>query len=169
MLNLNDITKIVFGLVSLFLVLILTLFTVTHAGLVPANPTDYNEKALDFTDCNDRTKAELDVRVADSQLKKYTGLSNTESLDDDSGMLFKYRSDASKTIVMRNMDIPIDIIFVGESGTVEAIESLDEPENVIEYYFTYDSTSGSGKYIIEANKDWTGNNDIQVGDCVKNL
>jgi len=89
-----------------------------------------------------------DVWVADTESERYHSLSGTETLPADTGLLFVYdREAADRTIVMRGMSYPIDIIFIDGSGTVTAVHSaVPEPgvpdDELIHY-------SGRARWILE--------------------
>jgi len=100
----------------------------------------------------------LDVRVAASFRERYVGLSNTDSLGENEGMLFVHGTVGNHTIVMRNMAFPIDVIFVDENGTITRI-----------YHAEVDASSmtGRSKWTIEAPYNWTVRNNVSAGDDVR--
>jgi uncharacterized membrane protein (UPF0127 family) len=100
----------------------------------------------------------LDTRVAASFRERYTGLSNTESLGDDEGMLFVHDSEDNHTIVMRDMSFPIDVIFVDDNRTITGIHHArtDAP-----------SMTGRSRWTIEASYNWTVRNNVSTGDRVR--
>jgi Uncharacterized conserved protein len=109
------------------------------------------------------TLASVDVRIADTDQKRYTGLSNTDSLPPDSGMLFVHSQPGSYQYVMRNMSFPIDIVFVNADGTVTQIHHAPVPpanESSPRY-------EGRGQYVLELSYRYTDSHNISVGDEVK--
>jgi uncharacterized membrane protein (UPF0127 family) len=93
---------------------------------------------------------------------RYTGLSDTESLPEDRGMLFVFETADSHTFVMREMDFPIDIVYADVDGTITSIHHAPEPGpdedgNDQEY-------PGFGQYVLEVNYDWTTDRGIETGD-----
>jgi uncharacterized membrane protein (UPF0127 family) len=70
-----------------------------------------------------------DVWVADTPQERYQGLSETDALPRDHGLLFVYDQEADRrTFVMRGMRYPIDIVFIDGTGTVTAMHSaVPEP------------------------------------------
>lgn len=105
--------------------------------------------------------AVVDVAVSDSLYERYTGLSETESLDRDEGMLFVHPVAGEHAYVMRDMAFPIDIVFVAENGTITTIHHAELPEgdDLTEY-------RGHGKYVVELPYNYTTDHDISVGDSV---
>jgi hypothetical protein len=103
--------------------------------------------------------------VAESYQQKYTGLSKTESLPPDVGMLFPYDSEGSRTYVMRNMDFGIDIVYIAGNGTITRIHHAPEPpegEDGESYRYP-----GYGQYVLEVNYEWTTRHGVTVGDEVE--
>lgn len=100
--------------------------------------------------------------IADSRDLRYTGLSDTESLPADRGMLFVYEERRDLTYVMREMDFPIDIVYADPDGTITGIHHArapgpDEDGNDLRY-------PGSGQYVLEVTHEWTTARGVEVGD-----
>ena len=100
--------------------------------------------------------------VADTGELRYTGLSDTESLPEDRGMLFVYGSVADRTFVMRRMDFGIDIVYADSAGTITKIHHApapgpDEDGNDQRY-------PGRGQYVLEVNYEWTTRHGVEAGD-----
>lgn len=103
---------------------------------------------------------EVDARVADSPREHCIGLSETESLGPDEGMLFVFDDTATRTFVMRGMSFPLDIIFVAGNGTITEIYSAPTEEPPLTEY------EGRGKYVVEVPRGWAAENEVDVGDRV---
>jgi len=115
--------------------------------------------------CNaSRTLGTVDVRIADTQTQRYTGLSDTESLGRDEGMLFVHEQEDRYGYVMRDMDFDIDIIFIAENGSITTIHHASAPPEGESYSTEY---SGRGKYVLEVNRGWTNRTGVSVGDTVE--
>ena len=104
----------------------------------------------------------VEAAIADDQSLRYTGLSETDRLPEDRGMLFVYEAEQSLTYVMRNMSFDLDIIFVYGNGTVESIHERPAPEagedgNSIR-------ASGEGQFVLEVNRGWTDERGVEAGD-----
>ncbi|WP_423751098.1 DUF192 domain-containing protein [Salinirarus marinus] len=125
------------------------------------SPADgYERTTVTFVDENGTELAAVQVRVADTLAKRYTGLSDTESLDDGEGMLFVHDSEGTHAYVMRKMDFPLDIVFVDASGTVTAVHHAPLPagDGGLKRY------RGRGKYVVEVPMGYTNETGIDVGD-----
>ena len=89
-----------------------------------------------------------DVWVADTGPERYQGLSGTESLPADTGLLFVYDQEAAdRAIVMREMNYPIDVVFIDGLGTVTTVHSAPPepgaPDNELAHY------SGRARWILK--------------------
>ncbi|WP_435196729.1 DUF192 domain-containing protein [Natronomonas sp. EA1] len=104
------------------------------------------------------------VAIADTFQKRYTGLSETESLPENRGMLFTYDEEGNHTYVMRGMDFGIDIVYIGADGRITTIHHAPEPpEGADGNEFRY---PGRGQYVLEVNYNWTTRRGIEEGDRV---
>lgn len=100
--------------------------------------------------------------IADTGEVRYTGLSETEALPEDRGMLFVYESVADRTFVMREMDFGIDIVYGDSDGTITAIHHAPAPgpdEDGDDQKYP-----GRGQYVLEVNYGWTTERGVSVGD-----
>lgn len=74
--------------------------------------------------------ARFSVEVADEARERNLGLMNRESLATGAGMLFVYDRPQAVAFWMRNTLIPLDMIFMDETGTVTRVHEnaipLDE-------------------------------------------
>jgi len=121
---------------------------------------DYERTTVTVVD-ND-THADLaavDARIADSPAKRYTGLSATDSLGPNEGMLFVHDSNGRRGYVMRGMAFPIDIVFIDTNGTITTIHHA--PVDADQRFY------GEGRYVLEVPHHYTTDNDISVGDRAK--
>ncbi len=83
------------------------------------------------------------VEIADSPVEAAAGLMWRKQMDDDHGMLFAFDKAAPRTFWMRNTIMPLDIIFIGEDGTVDTIRQgkpLDD---------THLNSKGPVRYVLE--------------------
>lgn len=102
--------------------------------------------------------------IADTPDKRYTGLSDTESLPEDRGMLFIMPEPDNYSFVMREMDFGIDIVYADSDGTITEIHHAPEPgpdEDGNQQRYP-----GYGQYVLEVGYRWTENRGIEVGDLL---
>jgi len=127
-----------------------------------ASPEDgaYNWTTVTAVDSEtDEQLSTVDVRVADTFDKRYTGLSNTTELGANEGMLFIHDSEGQRTYVMRDMSFPIDIVFINADGEITTIHHATVDDN--------SGFSGTGKYVLEVPYEYTTDNGIAVGDRIE--
>jgi uncharacterized membrane protein (UPF0127 family) len=106
----------------------------------------------------------VSVRISDNRSQRITGLSDTESLDRDEGMLFVHNREDTHTYVMRDMDFPIDIIFIDSNRTITTIHHAPTPPEGETYSREY---PGKGLYVLEVNRGWVNATGTVVGDRVE--
>lgn len=121
------------------------------------------EATVTFSDEDGTELGTVRVAVADTPEERYQGLSNTEPLPPDTGMLFVYDSEAERTFVMREMNYPIDMVFVGADGLITTIhhaetEAQDDPGDDLSPY------PGRAKWVVEVPYNWTTEHGVEVGD-----
>jgi len=108
---------------------------------------------------------EVVAAIADTRELRYLGLSDTESLPADRGMLFVYESVEDLTYVMREMDFGIDIVFADSEGEITTIHHARSPgPNEDGENLRY---SGRGQYVLEVNRGWTTDRGITPNDVLK--
>lgn len=79
--------------------------------------------------------------------EKEKGLQNVESMEDNEGAFFDYREDPQEEVSfwMKDTEIPLDIIFIGEDDKVISCkEGVQNSEDII--------TENNVYYVIELNK-----------------
>ena len=146
--------------VALALVATGTVVVVFAPGVLVGDPGPYESTTVAVSDGNGTDLASVDVRIADTRAKRYTGLSETDSLASDDGMLFVHDREAEHSYVMRGMSFPIDIVFLDTDGTVvEVFHAGVDGENA--------PYSARAKYVLEVNRGWANRTGIGVGDTVE--
>jgi hypothetical protein len=148
---------------GLAVVLLLAVGGVLAADLGLLSAGDYDRATVHLEDESGERLASVEVRVADTAEKRYTGLSDTASLGPDEGMLFVHGSEARQTYVMRDMAFPLDMVFVAENGTVTRIHHAPLPPEGTD---NADLTrySGQAKYVLEVPLNYTDEHGVEVGD-----
>jgi len=141
--------------------------TAGSTGSGTASPTAgrYDHATVTVLDENGTELGAVRVALADTPEKRYTGLSKTESLPADRGMLFTYDEQGNHTYVMREMSFGIDIVYIDANGTIRRIHHAPEPpegEDGEDYRYP-----GVGKYVLEVNYEWTTRHGIEPGDRVR--
>ncbi len=72
-------------------------------------------------------QASFTIELADTEKERAQGLMFRETLPRGSGMLFVYERPTTAAFWMKNTYIPLDIIFVDETGTVTSVHANAKP------------------------------------------
>jgi uncharacterized membrane protein (UPF0127 family) len=100
------------------------------------------------------------VQLADSADKQRLGLSNRVDIPPDRGMLFTYDAAAAdRCFWMKDMNFPIDIIWLDAKKRVVHIEAEVSPD-------TYPKTfcpDGPAQYVVELHPGTAGRNGLTKG------
>jgi len=106
---------------------------------------------------------EIKVEIADTAEEQYQGLSFRKSLCADCGMLFKFKEKSEKTFVMRNMNFPLDIIFIDENKIIKIEKNLKpEGESPKKLYLSGEPVN----YVLEVNGGYADKFGIKTGDKI---
>ena len=103
-------------------------------------------------------KVDLAITV-DEQTR---GLSGRQNMSDNTGMLFVFNKPEKYLFWMKDMNFPLDIIWIGEDMKVVYIKENALPEL---YPETYRPTAPS-KYVLEVPSGFSTKNNLKVGDSV---
>tara|TARA_R100001594_G_scaffold150508_2_gene212054 strand:+ start:1469 stop:3475 length:2007 start_codon:yes stop_codon:yes gene_type:complete len=99
----------------------------------------------------------FDVRLADTDETRAKGLMNVKSMSDDDGMLFVFDEENYHGIWMKNTYIPLDVVWINESGTIVDIATLNPHD------LNTRMPSKPAKYVLEVNAGTFGG---KVGDKI---
>ena len=98
------------------------------------------------------TSVVITCELASSHEERLMGLMFREELPVAEGMLFVYDYPHNVSFWMKNVLIPLDIIFLDESGTVinveEADVEIDVPAEELKSYLS----DGPAQYVVEINQ-----------------
>jgi len=104
----------------------------------------------------------LEVRVVKTPSERAVGLSDTKKLAENTGMLFVFEKPDIRSFWMKDMLIPIDIIWVNENMR---IIDIDKNISVDTHPKTF-SPKKPAMYVLEVNAGWTIKNNVQVGNVM---
>lgn len=103
----------------------------------------------------------ISVEIADEAEERWQGLSGRKSIDKDSGMLFIFPQKQVQNFWMKDMNFPLDIIWIADNKVVKIDENLPPagPEPDITY-----SSVHPVNYVLEVNAGFAAERGIRVGD-----
>ena len=105
----------------------------------------------------------LNTEVADTEEARVQGLSYRPELGDENSMLFVFDSPGYYPFWMKDMNFPIDIIWIGENMRVVHIKENASPSS---YPLVFEPGKPA-KYVLETTAGFSSRNDLEVGDKVK--
>ena len=103
------------------------------------------------------------VELADTPMEREQGLSARQDLAEGQGMLFVFDTPGRYGFWMKDMNFPIDIIWIDEDRKVVYIKENANPES---YPNSFVSTEDA-KYVLEVPARFSEKNNIKVGDVIK--
>jgi uncharacterized membrane protein (UPF0127 family) len=125
---------------------------------------DYETTAVTVRTAGGESLGSVTAAIADTRDLRYLGLSDTESLPEDRGMLFVFDSPSELTFVMRRMSFGIDIVYADADGVITGIHHAPAPgpdEDGSQQRYP-----GYGQYVLEVNRHWTTDRGVEEGDVL---
>lgn len=106
----------------------------------------------------------VNLSIADTPPAQAQGLSYQKSLDEDNGMLFIFSEKKNMSFWMKDMNFPLDIVWISGNTIVKIDKNLPPEGNnpQINYY-----SGAPVDYVLEVNGNFCDKNNIKVGDEVK--
>ena len=107
----------------------------------------FSKKNIFITSKHDNQKIRFNVEIADTDLKRKTGLQCRTKMELNEGMLFIWKTEDFRSFWMKNTSIPLDIIFLNK-----AYEIIDISFNAKPFSLKSISSNKKAKYVLELNK-----------------
>ena len=107
----------------------------------------------------------IEVELAKTDEQKTLGLGQRASLPANRGMLFVYSEYLIPKYWMKDMEFPIDIIWIKDDMVVGYEKSLQPTVDILNLP-TYQPKNFIN-YVLEVNAGWVDQHGIKVGDEVK--
>jgi len=99
----------------------------------------------------------FNVRLADTDETRAKGLMYEKSMSDDDGMLFVFDEENYHGIWMKNTYIPLDVVWINESGTVVDVQTM-QPHDLNTHI-----PNEPAKFVLEVN---AGTFSGEIGDTL---
>ncbi len=106
--------------------------------------------------------ASVAVELARTDPERERGLMFRQKLGADEGMLFVFSESADHAFWMKNTLIPLDMIFIAESGAVVGVVADAEPFSTIPR-----GVGAPSRYVLEVNGGWSAAHGVGRGDRVR--
>lgn len=120
----------------------------------------FSRDRYDFSVIMGRTTFKMEV--ADTRYLQEKGLSHHKPLEINQGMIFIFSKPDKHGFWMKDMDFPIDIIWVGSDFKIKHIEKWLMPESYPKVYYPEENAL----YVIEVNAGVSDYLGIKIGDSV---
>lgn len=104
------------------------------------------------------------LRLADTEDERVLGLSGTEKLTPNGGLLMVYDSSDQHGIWMKDMNYPLDIVWLDENKEVVYVIEDAQPENPVETVY---QPQKPALYVIELPAGSAATNAIKIGDVAE--
>ena len=104
--------------------------------------------------------------MADTDEKRTKGLSGRKNLDEKEAMLFVFPEKKQYQFWMKDMNFPIDIIFINDD-IVTNISKNAQPIDPKSPNYTIYSPTVDINYVLEVNAGQTDKHGIKIGDKVE--
>lgn len=164
----KKITTIFFRLIIalVFVLLIFLGFIYFSNNQTSPNSSSFRDKIFEFSDGKDYSKVflKIDEKIIETELvfsqeAMYLGLSGRDNLAPNKGMLFIFDDYGYQTFLMRNMNFPIDIVFLKDGEVMKIFSNLapegSSPENLYQY--------GPADMVIELPANYFSVNGLKEG------
>ena len=121
------------------------------------------EAKITFHPANSKD-VEISCEIAKNIVSKMKGLMHRETLPADEGMLFTFLFPWYRYFWMKNVKIPLDIIFINRNFEIISIH-----EAPVESGFLYKRYSSQGlcKYVLETNQGFCKKYNISKGTKIE--
>ncbi len=103
---------------------------------------------------------EIKIEIANDDQSRIKGLSGRDSLEEDEGMLFIFDYPDKHSFWMKEMNFPIDIIWLDDNKKIVFIKKEARPESYPESF----SSPIDSLYVLEVNASFSDKNNLKVGD-----
>ncbi len=104
----------------------------------------------------------ITAEIADTDELRVLGLSGRESLPEDRGMLFIFDQPGVYGIWMKDMNFPIDIVFIDENKQIISTENNVSPDTFPDIF----RPASPAKYVLEIPAGFVLKNNVKIEDFV---
>lgn len=104
----------------------------------------------------------VSVTVANTQAERVKGLSGAKGLRPQEGKLFIFDTDAEQGIWMKDMNFPLDIIWIDKNFKIVHMAENVDPSTYPEIFYP----RTDARFVLEVNAHFVSNYKIQEGDTL---
>ncbi|MGD1894252.1 MAG: DUF192 domain-containing protein [Cyclobacteriaceae bacterium] len=103
----------------------------------------------------------ITIEVADDPEQRAQGMMYRTSMEEEQGMLFIHDYAEVQSYWMKNVKVPLDIIYVAENKQIVTIY-----QGVMPYSQKTIPSTAEALYVVEVNAGFTGRHKIEEGDFI---
>jgi len=105
----------------------------------------------------------INAEIVDTPEKRALGLSGRKNLPAQGGMLFVFDKENYHTFWMKDMNFPLDMIWIGADMKIVDVFKNATPDSYPKYSIKPDYPA---QYVLETNAGWLDKNKINIGDKI---
>lgn len=162
---------------SLFLPLIGVAAFITIVGLLSQGKLDFIiKKELPSTTLQSTMSSEISiesviikVEVAKTNNERSLGLSNRESLDENSGMVFIFDKNSKPVFWMKDTKIALDIIWINDNKIVGIDKNVQPEPNKKDSDLKKYPAPSAVDHVLEVNGGFSDESNIKIGQMISGL
>lgn len=157
--NKREFVNIILAVIFIILVFI---FLINFLTKQPSLPQKISDTSVLKVIKGDKTY-NVNIEIARTETEQEKGLMYRQNLGKDDGMLFIFNSYTQQSFWMKNTLIPLDIMFFDIDGNLLNIAQAQPCPQTEQNCPIYPS-NGPAKYVLEVNKDWAEEKNMQSGN-----
>lgn len=140
-------------------------WAISRFGILNNQPLDVSDLALSEEILSSKGEVIIkgnawDVEIAKTDEEKMNGLSNRKALHNKTGLLFVFDKMSTQSFWMKDMLIPIDMIFFDEEWRIVEINANLSPNSFPKIF----GNKIKSQYVLEVNANESVIYDLQMGD-----
>ncbi|HEX5429690.1 MAG TPA: DUF192 domain-containing protein [Patescibacteria group bacterium] len=141
-----------------------TCLLLVAVGLVAASCNSSNQLRQD--EVIQIKSRRFSVQLADTPQEREQGLSGIAAISDEEGMLFLFSGPQSPQFWMKDMNFPLDLVWINGDKIVGITDNVPtQPKVPDSQLATYAPPSPVDK-VLEVNAGWALRKDVNVGDTI---
>ncbi|MEK7168961.1 MAG: DUF192 domain-containing protein [Patescibacteria group bacterium] len=158
---------------SIFLPIIAVCAFIILVGLLNQGKLNRFIKTEDTNSTTDKmiviNDKEIKVEVAKTNEERAKGLSNRNSLDENSGMIFVFNINSKPSFWMKDTKVPLDIIWINDDKIVSINKNVEPEPNKKDSQLKKYPAPSEIDYVLEVNGGFSDKHGIKAGSTVQKL
>ncbi len=136
---------ILYGILAVSLIIALVVLLVPNVPELSFTTSSGSSSTPQQADTESDSLPQMRFEVVTTQAEQEQGLSGRETVPENYGMLFVFPQEERTGFWMKDMLVPIDIIWLSDTGTILGIEDSVSPDTYPEAFYP----PQPAKYVLE--------------------